>query len=113
MVFQSGISLAPNSMVSTTSRTEGVGGNMYSFWAMNSLRMSFCMVPAKRALGMPRFSAATMYMAQMMGAGPLMVMEVVISPNGMPSSNTSMSAREEMATPHLPNSPRAIGWSVS
>ena len=71
------------------------------------------MVPPRAAAGMPRFSAAAMYMAQRMAAGALMVMEVVTWSRGMPSKSTSMSAREETATPHLPNSPRAGGSSVS
>ena len=113
IVFQSGISRLPNSMVSTTRRIEGSGGKMNSFWAMYSLRMSFWMVPRSCARGMPRFSAAAMYIAQMIAAGRLMVIEVVISSRGMPSSRISMSAREETPTPHLPNSPAAWGASVS
>ncbi len=62
---------------------------------------------------MPRFSAAAMYMAQMMAAGLLIVMDVVTWSRGMPSSSTSMSASDETATPHLPNSPMASGASVS
>jgi hypothetical protein len=54
-----------------------------------------------------------MYIAQMIAAGELMVIEVVISPRGRPSSRISMSAREETQTPHLPNSPAAWGASAS
>src|SRR4030043_515352 len=57
IVFHSGISRLPNSMVSTTRRIEGSGGKMNSFWAMYSLRISFWMVPASRLRGTPRFSA--------------------------------------------------------
>jgi hypothetical protein len=32
-------------------------------------------------------------------AGPEMVIEVVVSPSGIPSKSTSMSAAESMATP--------------
>ena len=42
---------------------------------------------------MPRFSAAAMYIAQMTAAGELIVIEVVISPSGRPSSRISMSAQ--------------------
>ena len=42
---------------------------MYSFWAMNSLRMSFWSVPVSSARGTPAFSAATMYIAQIIAAG--------------------------------------------
>ena len=54
-----------------------------------------------------------MYMAQMIAAGLLMVMEVVTWSSGMPSSSASMSASDDTATPHLPNSPMASGASVS
>jgi hypothetical protein len=40
-----------------TSRIDGVGGKMNSFWAMNSLRMSFWVVPSNRSRGTPAFSA--------------------------------------------------------
>ena len=45
----------------------------------------------------------------MMLAGPLIVIEVEIAPGSMPSSNTSMSRRLSIATPHLPISPWALG----
>ena len=86
---------------------------MYSFWAMNSLRMSFCSVPESCARGTPAFSAATTYMAQIMAAGELIVIEVLISSTGSPSSRISMSARLLTATPHVPNSPAACGSSWS
>ena len=112
-MFHRGISRVPHSTVSVTSLSDGAGGKMYSFWAMNSLRMSFWSVPASWARGTPIFSAATTYMAQIIGAGELMVIEVEISPTGRPSSSSSMSAREETATPQVPNSPSAIGSSWS
>jgi hypothetical protein len=92
---------------------DGSGGKMYSFCAMYSLRMSFWSVPRSWSGRTPCFSAAAMYMAQMMAAGELMVMEVLTWPRGRPSSRISMSRRELTATPHLPNSPRASGASVS
>ena len=113
IVFQRGSSAVPHSTVSVTSFSDGAGGKMYSFWAMNSLRMSFCSVPVSCARGTPIFSAAAMYMAQIIGAGELMVMEVLISPTGRPSSRISMSARLETATPQVPNSPSACGSSWS
>jgi L-asparagine transporter-like permease len=51
--------------------------------------------------------------AQITAAGELIVMLVVISSTGMPWKSSSMSAKELMATPHLPNSPSARGSSVS
>ncbi len=113
MGFQSGISRAANSTVSVTRRMEGRGGKMNSFWAMYSLRMSFCSVPARRARGTPRRSAAAMYMAQMIAAGLLIVIEVVMESSGSASSRISMSRREETATPQRPNSPSASGASLS
>ena len=47
------------------------------------------------------------------GAGALMVMEVDTLSRGMPWKRRSMSARESMATPTLPTSPWARGWSES
>ena len=113
IVFQRGSSRVPHSTVSVTSLSDGAGGKMYSFWAMNSLRMSFWSVPVSWARGTPAFSAATMYIAQIMAAGELIVIEVLISPTGRPSSRISMSARLLTATPQVPNSPSAIGSSWS
>ncbi len=99
--------------MSVTRRIEGAGGKRYSFWAMNSLRMSFWVVPSSRSRGTPAFSAATMYIAQIGAAGELMVIEVETRSRGRPASRTSMSARLLTATPHVPNSPSASGSSVS
>src|SRR5216684_3545878 len=113
IVFQRGTCWAPYSKVSTTSLVLGRGGKMYSFWAMYSFRMSFWVVPDSLSQGMPLFSAFTRYMAQIMAAGLLMVIDVVTSSRGMPSKRISMSASDETATPHVPNSPSAWGSSVS
>ncbi len=112
-MFQRGISRVPNSIVSVTRRIDGSGGKRNSFWATNSLRMSFWVVPSRRSRGTPAFSAATMYIAQIGAAGELIVIEVDTRSSGRPSSSTSMSARELTATPHVPNSPSASGSSVS
>ena len=77
MGLNRGMWLVANSTVSTTRRMDGCGGKMYSFWAMYSLRISFCRVPPNDAGEAPCFSAAAMYIAQMMAAGLLMVIEVV------------------------------------
>ena len=112
-MFQRGISRVPNSMVSVTSRIDGSGGNRNSFWATNSLRMSFWVVPSSRSRGTPAFSAATMYIAQIGAAGELIVIDVETASSGSPSSRISMSARLETPTPHVPNSPSASGSSLS
>src|SRR6266487_6613090 len=109
MVFQRGILRVPNSIVSVTRRMDGSGGKRNSFCALYSLRISFCSVPPNFSMGKPLFSALTIYMAQMTEAGLLIVIEVVILLRGNPANKVSMSAREEMATPHLPNSPAASG----
>jgi hypothetical protein len=82
---------------------------MYSFCAMNSLRMSFWMVPPSFSEPEPRFWAFARYMAQTALAAELIVMEVVASSRSMPAKRTSMSASEATATPPLPTSPRLMG----
>ena len=112
-MFQRGSSRVPNSIVSVTRRIDGAGGKRNSFWATNSLRMSFWIVPSRAARGTPCFSAATMYIAQIGAAGELIVIEVLTRSSGRPSRSASMSASELTATPHVPNSPSASGSSVS
>ena len=46
--------------MSTTTRMLGRGGKMYSFWAMNSFRMSACTVPESFSGPTPCFSATMM-----------------------------------------------------
>jgi hypothetical protein len=48
-----------------------------------------------------------------MAAVELIVIEVVTSLSGRPASRRSMSSSESMATPTLPTSPSARGWSES
>ena len=112
MLFQSGISRVANSMVSVTSRMLSRGGKMNSFWAMYSLRMSFCSVPPSFARGMPRRSAAAMNIAQIAAAGPLIVIETVTSSSGTPSSRISMSAQRghpDAALAELAGGDRFVG----
>ena len=75
--------------------------------------MSFWFVPASSSGATPCFSAATTYIASRTIAGALMVMEVEISPIGMPSKSRSMSSSESTATPSVPTSPRLSGESES
>ncbi len=58
---------------------------------MNSLRMSFWMVPASFSGGTPCSSAATMYSARTGSTAPFIVMETVIRSSGMPSKSCRMS----------------------
>src|SRR5882672_9126207 len=102
MVFHLGTSVAQKPKMSVMIRIEGRGGKMYSFWAMNSLRMSFWMVPDNVCQSAPCFSATTRYIAKIIAAGELMVIDVVISARLIPSNSVSMSASDVMLTPHFP-----------
>ena len=46
-------------------------------------------------------------------AGPLIVIEVVMSPSGIRSNSVSKSSRESVATPQRPTSPSLRGSSES
>jgi hypothetical protein len=48
-----------------------------------------------------------------MAAVELIVIEVDTSASGSPARRRSMSSSESMATPTLPTSPSARGWSES
>ena len=78
---------------------------MYSFWAMYSLRMSFWIVPDSTDQSTPCLSATTRYIAKIIAAGELIVIDVVTRSRAMPSKSRSMSATEATLTPHLPTSP--------
>src|SRR5204862_345978 len=93
--------------MSVTMRTAGSGGQIHSFWAMNSLSMSFCMVPPTRSHATPCFSATTRYMARATDAVQLIVMDVVTSPSGMSARRRSKSSRAASQTPSCPTSPRS------
>ena len=80
---------------------------------MNSLRMSFWMVPASSDSSTPCSSAATTYPARIGSTAPFIVIETVIWSSGMPSKRIFMSSTESMATPALPTSPTTRGWSLS
>ena len=59
----------------------------------------------------PRRSAATRYMQKTGTAGPLIVIDVVMSSSGRSLNSTSMSAAESMATPvpDLAEAHRVVG----
>src|SRR4030065_1480330 len=90
MVFQRGTSLIQYSMVSTIILSDGLGGSMKVFWAMNSFSISFWMVPPISFLLTPCFSATPMYIASKIEAGGVMVMEGVNLSRGIPSKNISI-----------------------
>ncbi len=75
--------------------------------------MSFCNVPPSWARATPRSSAWAMNIAKRTAAGELMVIEVVVFARSMSAKRSRMSARESIATPQRPTSPRAIGSSES
>ena len=104
-MFHFGTCVEQNPKTSVMSRIDGRGGNMYSFWAMNSFRMSFWIVPEIFFQSAPCFSATTRYIAKIIAAGELIVIDVVMSPSWMPSKSVSMSASDMMLTPHFPTSP--------
>jgi hypothetical protein len=108
-----GTSVAQNSNMSPMIRRCGRGGKMNSFWAMYSLRMSVWRVPPSVFQLTPWRSAAARKNAKITAAGPLMVIEVVMSPSGMSRKRTSKSASESVATPHRPTSPSERGSSES
>ena len=64
--------------MSVISRIDWRGGKMYSFCAMNSFRMSFWIVPDSVFQSAPCCSATTRYIAKIIGAGELIVIDVVI-----------------------------------
>ena len=80
---------------------------------MNSLRMSFWMVPASRSGATPCSSPATTNIARIGSTAPFMVIDTVICSSGMPSNRVRMSRIESIATPAMPTSPETRGWSLS
>ena len=76
---------------------------------MNSLRMSFCIVPSSFAAGTPCSSPATMKKARIGITAPFMVIDTDISSSGMPSNRIFMSSTLSIATPALPTSPVTRG----
>jgi hypothetical protein len=111
--FHRGTCSAQKAKTSVTSRIDGRGGKMNSFWAMNSLRMSFCSVPESNGHATPCRSATTRYIANSMAAGPLIVIDVLTESRRMPANRVSMSASDATLTPHLPTSPSDSGSSGS
>ena len=83
------------------------------FRTMNSLRMSFWMVPASLSGVTPCSSAATMYIARMGSTAPFIVIETDTLSSGIPSNSVFMSSTESMATPAIPTSPCTRGLSES
>lgn len=86
---------------------------MYVLRTMNSLRMSFWMVPLSADCATPCSSAATMYIASTGSTAPFIVIETDIFPSGMPSNRIFMSSTVSTGTPAMPTSPCTRGWSLS
>ena len=86
---------------------------MYVLRTMNSLRMSFWIVPESFARSTPCSSPATMKPASTGRTAPFMVIDTLMRSSGMPSKRTFMSSTESIATPALPTSPTTCGWSLS
>jgi len=100
-------------MVSRTRRIDWRGGKTNSFWAWYSFKMSFWRVPPSRWRATPASSAWATKSASITAAGELMVIDVVMLARSMSAKRSRMSARESMATPQRPTSPRAMGSSES
>ncbi len=76
------------------------------FRTINSLRMSFWMVPDIFSAGTPCSSAATIKLANTGRTAPFIVMETDMLSRGMPSNRRFISSTVSIATPALPTSPR-------
>ena len=114
MVFHLGTSWEQYSKISVIRRMEGL--RREDVGAPGGIFLEDVVLdrPAAACAGVtPCFSATAMYMARRMAAGALMVMEVLTLSRGIPSKRISMSSSESMATPTLPTSPWARGWSES
>ena len=80
---------------------------------MYSFMMSVCSVPSSRSHGTPCRSAVARKNANATTAGPLIVIDVEMSPSGIRSKSVTKSSSESAATPHRPTSPSARGSSES
>ncbi|MBA7704523.1 hypothetical protein ES703_113337 [subsurface metagenome] len=72
---------------------------------MNSLRMSFWVLPASLCGVTPCFWATAIYMASITWAGALIAIAGVTLSRGMPSKSAPISLREGQAMPTFPTSP--------
>ena len=86
---------------------------MYVPRAMYSFKMSFWIVPLIALAGTPCSSATNSYSNSRIAAVELIVMLIDAVSSGMSAKSMRMSAIESMATPTLPTSPSARGWSLS
>ena len=80
---------------------------------MYSFMMSVCSVPSRTSQATPCRSAAARKNANATTAGPLIVMDVEMSPRGIRSNSVTKSSSVSVATPHRPTSPSARGSSES
>ena len=86
---------------------------MYVLRTMNSLRMSFWMVPLSCSCDTPCSTPATTKPASTGSTAPFIVIDTLTLSSGMPSNRVFMSSTESIATPALPTSPVTRGWSLS
>ena len=113
IVFHFGMFCEQYSKMLVISRMEGLGGYTYVPRAMYSFSRSFWIVPLMALAGTPCSSATNSYISSRIAAVELMVMLVLTWSSGRPESRMRMSAMLSMATPTLPTSPSARGWSLS
>ena len=86
---------------------------MYVPRAAYSFSRSFWTVPPIRDASTPCSSATSSYSSSRIAAVALIVMDVVTRSSGIASKSRRMSSMESIATPVLPTSPSARGWSES
>ena len=86
---------------------------MYVPRAAYSFSRSFWTVPLIAEASMPCSSATSSYINSKIAAVALIVIDVDTVSSGMPSKSRAMSSTESIATPVLPTSPSARGWSES
>ena len=80
---------------------------------MNSLRMSFWIVPESSARGTPCSSPATMKVASTGITAPFMVIDTLTFSKRNAVEKHLHVLDQSIATPALPTSPTTRGWSLS
>ena len=100
-------------MISDTILIDSSGGYIYVFLTINSLRISFCIVPVSLFCLTPCSSAATIKLASTGITAPFIVIDTDISSSGILSKRVFISSTLSIATPAFPTSPTTSGWSES
>ena len=80
---------------------------------MYSFKISFCIVPLNLDWSTPCDLAVAIYIANIIAAVALIVMDVLTWSIGIPLNKSCMSRTLQIGTPTLPTSPLAKGLSES